>query len=65
MDYDSINRYEVQTGDTTMTKLPLMAGAFIMSTILSPIGAIDLYSRSAGFKVQGCLRKLQATILTH
>ena len=25
-----------------MTKLPLLAGAFMMSTILSPIGAIDV-----------------------
>ena len=32
-----------------MTKLPLLACAFIMSTILSPIGAIDVNIRSIGY----------------
>ena len=38
-------------GDTTMTKLPLLACAFIMSTILSPIGAIDVNIPGADSKI--------------
>ena len=34
-----------------MTKLPLLAGAFIMSTILSPIGAIDVNIPGADSKI--------------
>ena len=34
-----------------MTKLPLLAGAFMMSTILSPIGAIDVNIPSADSKI--------------
>lgn len=34
-----------------MTKLPLLAGAFMMSTILSPIGAIDVNIPGADSKI--------------
>ena len=34
-----------------MTKLPLLAGAFIMSTILSPVGAIDVNIPGADSKI--------------
>ena len=34
-----------------MTKLPLLACAFIMSTILSPIGAIDVNIPGADSKI--------------
>ena len=34
-----------------MTKLPLLAGAFMISTILSPIGAIDVNIPGADSKI--------------
>ena len=34
-----------------MTKLPLLAGVFMMSTILSPVGAIDVNIPGADSKI--------------
>ena len=34
-----------------MTKLPLLAGAFMISTILSPVGAIDVNIPGADSKI--------------
>ena len=52
MDYYNINRYESnKRGDSTMTKLPLLAGVFMMSTILSSVGAIDVNIPGADSKI--------------